>query len=323
MKELRSARSIFHLSKTRYNKPMLIDTHCHIHEPIFELDADQALDRAKKVGVEKVICVGTSQESSRLAVEFATTRPDVYASVGVHPHDTKDGWAEIVELIDGSISESPSVRVALQGAVGSPVALGLGTISPSQALSEDEFRHTPADSSKLVAIGEIGLDYFYSNSPRDVQIQALEQQLQWAVDYNLPVIFHVRDGASTDHTQSVWNDFWPIFDNFPGLRGELHSFTDTIQNMQSGLERGLYIGVNGISTFTKDPVQQAMFAAIPLEKMVLETDSPFLTPVPFRGKINEPAFVREVAAYHADARSVSLDTVASQTTTNATALFAI
>lgn len=167
---------------------------------------------------------------------------------------------------------------------------------------------------KVIGVGEIGLDYFYAHSPRAVQIQALEQQLQWAVDFSLPVSFHVR---------AAFEDFWPIFDNFTQIRGVLHSFTDSTDNLNEALKRGLYIGVNGISTFTKDEQQKAMFAAIPLEKMVLETDAPFLTPAPKRGKVNEPAFVRYVAAHHATQRGISSQEIATQTSANASALFAL
>ncbi len=253
---------------------MFIDTHCHIHEPQY-LGADIALQRGVAEGVSKVICVGTSELSSRQAVSFAQSRAHVYASVGVHPHDAKDGWAEVgVQLRE----------------------------------------HATIDTSPIVAVGEIGLDYFYSHSPRDTQILALEQQLQWALDAKLPVIFHVRD---------AFEDFWPIFDSFSGIRGVLHSFTDTIHQLENGLARGLYVGVNGISTFTKDKAQQKMFEAIPLDRMLLETDAPFLTPRPYRGKVNEPAFVRLVAENVSERRDIPFETVASATTTNAEQLFAI
>lgn len=170
---------------------------------------------------------------------------------------------------------------------------------------------------KVVGIGEIGLDYYYMNSPRQAQIAALEQQLQWAADYHLPVSFHVRDGKEP----SVWDDFWPIFANFPGIQGVLHSFTDSTETMEKGLSEGLYIGVNGISTFARD--KQAMWDTIPLEKMVLETDAPFLTPTPHRGKVNEPAYVKLVAAYHADRRAMPLEALARATTNNATQLFSM
>ncbi len=168
--------------------------------------------------------------------------------------------------------------------------------------------------AKVVGIGEIGLDYFYDHSPRDVQIAALEQQLQWALDYNLPVSFHVRE---------AFDDFWPIFHNFPGVRGVLHSFTDSQTNVEKAFENGLFIGVNGISTFTKSLEQQQMYAQIPLEKLLLETDAPFLTPAPFRGKINEPCYVERVAEHTATLRDVSTDEVAAVTTDNAKRLFDI
>lgn len=252
-----------------------IDTHCHIHESSYPLDAVEVLDRAQVVGVEKLICVGTDEKSSNDALEFASHHEGVFASIGVHPHEAKEGYGEIAKLAEGAEGQA---------------------------------------STKLVAIGEIGLDYFYTHSPRDVQIAALEAQVQLALKLNLPIIFHVRE---------AFDDFWPILDNFHGIRGELHSFTDSQKNLEAGLARGLYIGINGISTFTKDLSQQATFAAVPLEKMLLETDAPFLTPVPFRGRVNEPAFLRTVADYHATIRGLSVDEIAAATSANAHALFAL
>lgn len=247
---------------------MLIDTHCHIHEASYPLDVDEVIRRAHEADVKKMICVGTSEKSSLEAVNFAALRKGILASIGVHPHDTKEGWEEIFQL----------------------------------------------KGKKIVAIGEIGLDYFYTHSPRDTQIKALEAQIDLALKRDLPIIFHVRE---------AFDDFWPIFDNFHGIRGELHSFTDTKMNLEEGLKRGLFIGVNGISTFTKDKAQQEMFASIPVKRMLFETDAPFLTPAPFRGKVNEPAFVRNVAEYHAKLRSLSLEEIAATSTANATALFAL
>ena len=245
----------------------LIDTHCHIHESTYPLDQAETLVRARADGVFKMICVGTSQQSSVEAVAFAEKHDGVYASIGVHPHETKEGWEAIKPL------------------VGAP---------------------------KLVAVGEIGLDYFYTHSPREVQILALEAQIDLALSVGLPIIFHVRE---------AFDDFWPIFDNFTGIQGELHSFTDSVKHMEEALARGLYIGVNGISTFTKDAAQKAMFTAIPLEKMLLETDAPFLTPAPLRGKVNEPAYVRRIAEFHAGMRNIPVEEIAAVTTVNAQALF--
>ena len=248
---------------------MLIDTHCHIHESDYPLDITQTLQRAHDNSVNQLICVGTSVDSSKQAVEFASLHAESYASIGVHPHDSQYGYTGIESLIG---------------------------------------------SSKIVAVGEIGLDYFYTHSPRETQIQALEWQINLALYNNLPIIFHVRE---------AFEDFWSIFDNFHSIRGELHSFTDNQTNLDQALARGLFIGVNGISTFTRDESQKAVFNSVPLDGLLFETDAPFLTPVPFRGNINEPAFVKNVAEYHASVRGISLDQIAEATTANARALFAL
>lgn len=246
---------------------MLVDTHCHIHES-YELPIGEVLEFAREQGVAQMICVGTSEESSELAVSFSEKHDEAFASIGVHPHDTKDGYEAIARLA--------------------------GT------------------SKRIVAVGEIGLDYFYTNSPKETQIEALKTQIEVALRHDLPIIFHVRE---------AFDDFWPIFDRYEGIRGVLHSFTDSKENMQKAVAKGLYIGVNGISTFTKDETQKEMFDAIPLERIVFETDAPFLTPTPYRGKINQPAYVRTVAEFHATRRGISLEEIANASSQNARALF--
>ena len=174
---------------------------------------------------------------------------------------------------------------------------------------EDLLKHS---NKKLVGIGEVGLDYFYTNSPKPDQIIVLEQHLQWAVDYNLPISFHVRE---------AFDDFWPIFDNFHGLNGVLHSFTDSVENLEKALSRGLSIGVNGIATFAKNRTD--VYKAIPLEKMCLETDAPFLTPAPHRGKVNEPALLTHVAGYVANLQSINLSELSQATTRCANEIFSL
>lgn len=287
---------------------MLVDTHCHIHEADYPLDKEEVAGRARQAGVEKIICVGTNRQSSEAAIEFADRRDGVYAAIGVHPHDTQDGWHSLTTLL-GSSADFLRARQHLQpGLDQRPEPLS----GPEQ--NRFQFEGRQAKSSKIVAIGEIGLDYFYSHSPRQVQIAALEAQLQLALDYQLPVIFHVRE---------AFGDFWPIFDNFSGLKGELHSFTDNRTNLDKALARGLLIGINGISVFTKNRDQQAIFASIPLPSLLLETDAPFLTPPPFRGKVNEPAFVRYIAQHQSANRGIDLEAVARATSANATVLFAL
>ena len=148
--------------------------------------------------------------------------------------------------------------------------------------------------------------------PADMQQAMLRAQLEIAQERDLPVIFHVRN---------AFDDFWPLFDSFNGVRGVLHSFTDNRVHLQKALERGLYIGVNGISTFTKDQEQRNMFASIPVERLLLETDAPYLTPVPLRGTVNEPAFITHVAQFHADLHTITLEELSVATSANATTLF--
>jgi TatD DNase family protein len=169
-----------------------------------------------------------------------------------------------------------------------------------------------ATSPKVVAVGECGLDYFYNHSAKENQISVLRFQLELATKNNLPVIFHVRE---------AYDDFWPILDNFPGIRGVLHSFTDTTQNLQRAVASGLYIGVNGIATFTDKPDQLDMYRAIPLDRLVLETDAPFLAPSPFRGKICKPEYVAQTAKFLAGLRHEDSNQLARATTENAEKLF--
>lgn len=250
----------------------MTDTHCHIHESGYSLNPDEVLRRAHNAGITRFLCVGTDVRSSREAVKFVTGKEDCYASIGLHPHDAKEGIRAFEDI---------------KALVSRP---------------------------KVVAVGECGLDYFYNNSPKEQQVELLHAQIELALDYSLPMIFHVRE---------AFDDFWPIFDQYQGVMGVLHSFTDTKENLEKALERNLCIGVNGISTFTKADTQRDMFARIPLDNLLLETDSPFLTPVPKRGTVNEPAFISYVAQFLADLRHESLEELSTATDKNATRLFSI
>lgn len=236
-------------------------------------DKTGALERALEAGVGRLVLVGTDEITSREAAEFAAQHDGCWYSIGLHPHDATSGVKAIDDL---------------------------------RAIAQ-KF------PTKLVAVGECGLDYFYNNSPREQQIDMLHAQFQLAQELDRPLIFHVRE---------AFDDFWPIYEQYR-VRGVLHSFTDSMQNLQRALSHNLFIGVNGISTFTKNPDQQAMFAAIPLQNLLLETDAPFLTPVPHRGTMNEPAFLRHVAAHLAQIRADSLTAITAATTLNATSLFTI
>lgn len=171
-----------------------------------------------------------------------------------------------------------------------------------------------ASKPKVIAVGECGFDFYYNHSPKDSQIEVLKFQIELAQKHNLPMIFHVRE---------AFDDFWAVIDSYSGIRGVLHSYTDSAKNLSKALERGLYIGVNGISTFAKDDKLLAVYKSIPLQNLLLETDAPFLTPTPYRGKINEPKRLVAVADFLAELRGESLAELGAATTANAQQLFGI
>jgi TatD DNase family protein len=177
----------------------------------------------------------------------------------------------------------------------------------------EEFKSL-ATQPKVVAIGETGLDFYYDHSPKQDQLALLRVQLELAQKHDLPLIFHVRE---------AFDEFWPIYDEYKGLKGVIHSFTSNQADLDEILKRGLYVGLNGITTFTKNPEQLAAAKAVPLSKLLLETDAPFLTPTPFRGKICEPKHVRVTAEFLAKLRGESLEQIARATTQNAKTLFGL
>lgn len=267
----------------------LFDTHCHLHElvqkltPVYdkwredgvERDPDEVIAAARDAGVTRLLCIGTSVEDSALAVEFVANRGEVWASIGIHPHEA-------------------------QRYVGQKALLDAFTALVAR--------------DKVVAVGECGLDYFYGHSPREAQVEILKFQIELALEHNLPLSFHVRE---------AYDDFWPIFESYQGIRGVLHSYTDSRANLERALSHGLYIGLNGIATFTKSEDQLAMYRAIPLDNLLLETDAPFLTPTPHRGRICEPRHIRVIAEFAAKLRGESLENLADTTTANARTLFGV
>jgi len=176
-----------------------------------------------------------------------------------------------------------------------------------------KIRQLAEKQHKLIAIGEIGLDYHYMNSPAEIQQQAFRKQLQLAVELNLPVILHSRE-AETD-TLKILQEF-PV----PSL-GVAHSFTSSIEMAKVLVDMGWYLGINGIVTFKNAEDLQEVVRWLPLEHLLLETDSPFLAPIPFRGKPNKPAHIPTIANFIAKLKKITLEELAQQTTANAERLF--
>jgi len=251
---------------------------------------------------------------------------------------TRELWAKKPELTgDAMVSAAVEAEVTRMVCVGCDLedsrlavtfAAGHQNCWASIGIHPHEARHYPqysesaednlidfaalAQQPKVVAIGETGLDYYYEHSPKADQIQILEFQIELALAANLPLIFHVRE---------AFDDFWPVFDGYTGLRGVVHSFTDSPENLAKALERGLYVGVNGIATFTKNDAQLEVYKSVPLDRLLLETDAPFLTPTPYRGSINEPKRLSAVADFLANLRGEDRQQLAEVTTGNARQLF--
>lgn len=287
--------------------PEIVDTHCHIQssekrtgengeavtrslwEKAGYPTGDEIIGRAREKGVTKMICVGCDLPDSRLAVDFANDHSECWAAIGIHPHEAHH-------------------------------YVSAGTDDGLDAAKLDAFAALLADE-KVVAIGECGLDNFYDHSPPADQEKILRFQLELARRHGKPLIFHVRE---------AFDAFWPMFDECNGvvapqgaLQGVLHSFTDNQANLEQALSRGLYIGVNGISTFTKSAEQLEMYKKIPLSRLLLETDAPFLTPSPYRGNICEPYHTSVTADFLAKLRGETYEEIAAATSANARKLFRI
>lgn len=269
---------------------MLIDTHCHLHDYEWFTPAQQTdfLQAAHKNGVEKIICIGTNHADSLNASNFAVERENVYWTYGIHPefaNQYDDNFSFFSELF--ATDEERAKQV-------SPVTTGRDAAGSEKR-------------KNCSAIGEIGLDYHYDGYNRSAQIKLFEQMLQLSLDLDLPVSLHIREAFA---------DAFAVLDNFPRLRGVVHSFTGSKRDLKKALDRGFYIGVNGLVTYTTPPLP-------PLERIVLETDAPFLTPVPFRGKINQPGYVADIAAYLTTKLDVTKEEIEEQTTKNARNVFKI
>ena len=281
---------------------MLIDTHCHIHDRKtyeFALTRQQAGKKLRQMLTED-----PAYGHYPLTIEDYTAEKMLERA--------KNAGVEKVVLATTSYDDMGEAQTLAMEHANVFWAMGIHP-DEAQGVSRDAVFETPSSGTLPVAIGEVGLDYHdavaaIDSNYRQNQIRLFEQCLDCATDMDLPVIFHVRE---------AFDDFFAVLKNFPGVRGVVHSFSDSMENLERSLGSGYYIGVNGMATFSSD------IPLPPLERMLLETDAPFLTPAPFRGTINEPAHIRDICAYIAKIKGESEQQVAKITTKNAEQLFKI
>lgn len=268
----------------------LTDTHCHLDYHKFDSDRADVIQRAKDAGLNRILIPGLHHKSSKEAVKLAESYPEVYAAVGFHPTDLDE-------------------------------------------FSENAFKQVRelAKHPKVVAIGEIGIDYYWVKEPdqRAFQREALKRQLQFAKEMNKPVVIHMREendawfgDASTDLLEilSEWQS--GLTGALAERPGVLHSFNGTLETAQKGLALNFYIGITGPVTYKNAEQKREIIKQLPLDRILIETDAPFLAPMPFRGKRNEPAFVRHIADKIAEIHSKSPAEISNITTANAARLFA-
>ena len=249
---------------------MLTDTHCHLFYDNLKNDLENVLSRANEMNVTRFICVGTNIKDSKESLSISEDNQNIFSSVGVHPHDSKD-------IEEGYIEEIYELM---------------------------EFE-------SMIAIGEIGLDYFRNISDPEIQKKVFRQQIEVAQDLNRPIIFHNRDSDS---------DIIEILSDYPEVIGVAHCFSSTIETANSLLEMGYYISFSGNITFKNSHLSDVI-KTIPMDRILVETDSPYLSPEPHRGKTNEPSRVRIVAEKLAEIKNVSFEDIAKYTHENASELF--
>lgn len=254
---------------------MYIDTHAHLNFSTFDDDRADTIRRAEKSDVRRIINIGIDIKTSRESVQLAEKYDMIYASAGIHPHDSgkveNSDWDDLTKLL----------------------------------------RHP-----KVVALGEIGLDFYRDYAPRDIQLKVFLHQLDIAVAEQIPIIVHTRKS---------WYDIYEILDQdkYKGkLSGVFHCFSGNEEDARKVLDWGFHISFTGVVTF-KNASALKVASYVPLDRLLLETDCPFMAPVPFRGTRSEPAHIPLVAAKIAEAKGIAESRVSGQTTLNAKKLFGI
>lgn len=263
---------------------MFVDSHCHLDGPRFDSDRDEVIARAREAGLTEFVAVGTGDGPGTL--------------------DCAVKLAEEYEMIYATIGIHPHEAKLARDA----------DFAELERL---------AQKPKVIAWGEIGLDYYYDHSPRDVQRNVFIRQMELARAAKLPIVIHCRPSESSEN---AWEDCLALIEQHwqsSGRGGILHCFTSTWAHAKRALDMGFMISFAGNVTFPKAQQIRASATQVPLERMLIETDSPFLAPVPYRGKRNEPAFVKEVARQIGELRGLSTEEIGAQTSQNFHCFFAI
>lgn len=254
-----------------------IDSHCHLDFKDFEGNIDPILERAKTVGIKVFLNICTEIEEAAQVIATAEKYPQVFATVGVHPHEAEP---DLKRMSGGELTT---------------------------------WLVEKAQHPKVIGLGETGLDFFYENSPRELQLEAFKAHVQAAKMTQLPLIIHTR--AANKETIDV------LTGEKGHITGVIHCFSETKWLADEAMNLGFYISIPGIVTFKKSQTLRDIVKDLPLERLLLETDAPFLAPVPHRGKRNEPAFMIETAKILAELKGVSLEEIARITTDNFQKLF--
>ena len=259
----------------------MIDTHCHLDGEEFAEDLEAVVHRAREAGVKAIGVPGIDLKSCETVMALCERYPGYcFPMLGLHPEEVRSDWREVLNTIYQHLNISPSTL------------------------------HTP-HSTNVIAIGEVGLDFYWSREFEEAQLQAFEEQVRWSVELQLPLMIHCRKAQNEMvHILKRYKD------NLPG--GVFHCFTGNELEAQELLQFDRFVlGIGGVLTFKKSKLPETLAAAVPLDRIVLETDSPYMAPVPMRGQRNEPAFVAHVCQKMAEVYGVNEKTVDAVTTANA------
>jgi TatD DNase family protein len=283
---------------------MLIETHAHLDYPDFAGDFDDVLERATAAGVTRIITIGTSLESSRRAVELAEKYPNIFAVIGVHPTYVEESQEDVIDPLR-ELAKSP--RVVAIGETG----LDYHRL-PSLELAKERKAQVFAKALQTTTEDQIEAD-IHDGAYKSKQASLFEQQLELAVEMGLNVVIHQRD---------AWEDTLALMQPYGGkLRGVFHCFGGTLEQAKEVIDLDHLVSFTGIVTFKNGAAVRDVAAQLPLWKFMVETDCPYLAPVPFRGKRCEPAHTRIVAETIAAARGIALDEIAEATSATAEAFF--